>query len=271
MVAPRTGSRQVEVMPRRAIPWRALGRRLPILLVTLAAFGAMVYAFTDAQFFVYQGHIIGAGHLHPAIIYQAADVHEQSIFWVDPDAVAERVARVDGVKSVKVQCELPARVVISVEERQPRILWRVVSQERDWWVDEEGTVLPYHGDPASPDVIFVVDYSGRTLAIGDRVKPGKLVQSVLSLADAMPEIRLYTYHADRGLGFTQDLAEGQWPVYLGSSEDLERKVQIMQAMTSYLVSKNIHPRYIDVRWPDHPVYGRPEGAQPETEPVGGRE
>jgi cell division septal protein FtsQ len=275
--AARTARRPVEAAPRRRMPWRALARRLPVLLLTTAVLGALVYAFTDVQFFVYEGHIIGARHLHPAIIYQAAGVHEQSIFWVDPNVIAARVAQVAGIKGVQVRCELPARVVITVEERQPRILWRAVSQERDWWLDEEGMVLPYHGDPASPDVIFVVDYSDRTLAIGDQVKPDELVRSVLSLAEAMPDVRIYTYQTERGLGFTQELAGGQWPVYLGSSEDLARKVQVMQAMTAYLASNNIRPRYVDVRWADHPVYGRPAGTpsgdvvEPGSAPPGGGE
>ncbi|HSJ58235.1 MAG TPA: FtsQ-type POTRA domain-containing protein [Anaerolineae bacterium] len=272
--ATRTARRQVEAVPRRRFPWRNLLRRLPILLLTLAAISALVYAFTDAQFFVYEGHIVGARHLHPAIIYQAAGVHEQSIFWIDPNNVAARVAQVEGVKEVRVRCELPARVVISVEERQPRILWRAVMQEHDWWLDEEGVVLPYHGDPASPDLIFVVDYSSRALAVGDHVEPVELVQSVLSLAKAMPGVRIYTYHAERGLGFTQESAGSQWPVYLGSSDDLARKVQVMQAVTTYLASNDIRPRYVDVRWADHPVYGRPAGApaantavEPDTQPA----
>jgi len=233
---------------------------MPVFLLAVAALAALVYAFTDARFYVYEGHIIGARHLDAAIIYQAAGVHEQSIFWTDPNAVAARVAQVDGVKAVQVRCELPARVVITVEERQPTILWRAVSQGRDSWLDGQGVVLPYHGDPASPDVIFVVDYSARALAIGQRVAPADLVPSVLSLVAAMPDVRLYTYDAERGLGFTQAQVDAQWPVYLGSSQDLARKIQITQAMTAYLASNQIRPRYVDVRWADHPVYGRPEGA-----------
>ncbi|MBN1656759.1 MAG: FtsQ-type POTRA domain-containing protein [Anaerolineae bacterium] len=267
--AARAARHPIEAAPRRRIPWRAVARRLPILLLTMVVLGVLVYAFTDTQFFVYEGHIIGARYLHPAVIYQAAGVHEQSIFWVEPNVVAARIAQVAGIQAVQVRCELPARVVITVEERQPRILWRAISQERDWWLDEEGVVLPYHGDPSSPDVIFVVDYSDRTLAIGDRVKPEEMVQSVLSLAKAMPDVRLYTYQAERGLGFTQELAGGQWPVYLGSSEDLARKIQIMHALTAYLASNNIQPRYVDVRWADHPVYGRP--AEPGSQPSGGEE
>ena len=223
--AARTVPRQhVATKPRRRVSWRAVARRVPVFLVALAALGAVAYAFTDARFFVYQGHIVGASHLDAVTIYEAAEVHEQSIFWVDPGTVAERVAQVVGVKEVQVRCELPARVTITIEERQPRILWRAVSQERDWWLDESGVVLPYHGDPDAPDVIYVVDYAKRALTVGQRVTPYKLVRSVISLVEAMPDVRLYTYDPERGLGFTQEMPNGKWPVYVGSSEDLSRKI-----------------------------------------------
>jgi hypothetical protein len=48
-------------------------------------------------------------------------------------------------------------------------------------------------------------------------------------------------------------------VYVGSSDDLQRKIQVMQALNAYLVPNGIRPRYVDVRWADHPVYGRPAG------------
>jgi hypothetical protein len=72
---------------------------------------------------------------------------------------------------------------------------------------------------------------------------------------------VFYYETNRGLYFSQEVGQGAWPVYVGTSEDLPRKIQIVQALTDYLVGHNIEPRYVDVRWPDHPVYGKPESAQ----------
>jgi cell division septal protein FtsQ len=237
----------------------ALLRRLPAVLILAGLVGVLVYTSVDARFFVYEADIRGAQYLGSARIYEASGVHQQNIFWLRPAEVARRIAQLDGVKDVRVNCSLPARVTIQVEEREPVILWRALAQGRDWWLDAEGLVLPYHGDVDSPDTVFVVDSSQRTLKIGQRVEPQSLATSVLELAQALPGVRIFYYNADRGLSFTQHVGGGAWPVYVGSSDDLQLKIQVMQALNAYLAPNGIYPRYVDVRWADHPVYGRPAG------------
>lgn len=240
---------------RRAATRGLLGR-LPVLLLLVALAGGIFYGSADAQFFVYQAEIHGAQHVAPTTIYETAGVDEQNIFWIDPKQVAHRVVALEGIKTARVSCELPARVIIEVEERQPAIMWRAVGQERDWWLDGEGRVLPYHGDAQSPDTVFVVDTSARDLEVGQMVTPAGIARSVMQLAEALPDVQLFYYQADRGLSFTQQASTGSWPVYVGSSEGLARKIQVMLVLTAYLKANGIHPRYMDVRWPDHPVYGR---------------
>jgi cell division septal protein FtsQ len=253
-------SKAADAQPAKARAWSTgVGLRLAALLLLGLLVASVVYASTDARFFVYQAGVIGARHLRAEGIYEAAGIHEQNIFWIDPAVVAQRIARLDGVKVARVRCELPARVVIEIEERQPLVMWRTTSQERDWWLDEEGMVLPYHGDAQAPETIFVVDSSPRELDFGQEIEPESIVTSVVQLATALPQSRIFFYDADRGLSFTQKGDGGQWPVYVGSSEDLERKIQVMQALTAYLEANDIKPRYVDVRWAAHPVYGRPVG------------
>jgi cell division septal protein FtsQ len=235
---------------------RGLLRRLPVLLLLVALTGGIFYGSTDARFFVYRAEIHGAQHVAPTTIYEAAGVDEQNIFWIDPKQVAYGIVALEGIKTARVSCELPAQVIIEVEERQPAIMWRAVSQEKDWWLDAEGRVLPYHGDAKSPDTVFVVDTSARDLDVGQKVTPAGIGRSVMQLAKALPDVKLFYYQADRGLSFTQQASTGSWPVYVGSSDGLARKIQVMLVLTAYLKANGIHPRYMDVRWPDHPVYGR---------------
>jgi cell division septal protein FtsQ len=241
------------------IPWRIVLRRMPVLLVLASLVGGIAYASTDARFFVYDAHIAGARHVAAETIYQAAGVHEQNIFWVRPQEVARRIIQIEGIKAVRVRCSLPAQVIVEVEEREPLVMWRAQTQERDWWLDEEGVILPYHGDVRSADTIFVVDSSERHLEVGGLIEPEGIVQSVQQLAAALPEIKVIFYEADRGLSFIHQVSGGEWPVYVGSSEDLGHKIQVVQTLTDYLMSHNIHPRYVDVRWADHPVFGKPRG------------
>ena len=243
------------------IRWRSVRWRLLALLVLAVLIAALVYASSDFGFFVYRDRtrIEGARFLPADEIFAASGVNEQNIFWIDPAEVAERVVALDGVKVARVRCDLPTLVTIEVEEREPVVMWRSTSQEQDLWLDGAGVVLPYHGDVNSPNMVFVVDYGERHLKVGDRIEPEGIVQSVLQLAAALPGEQVYRYQPDRGLSFTHRVSGGQWPVYVGTSDDLARKIQVVQTLTEYLVANNVGPQYVDVRWAEHPVYGRPEG------------
>jgi cell division septal protein FtsQ len=244
---------------RRRIPWRQIWKRVPVLFVLAGLMAAIIYASTAEEFFVYEAQITGARYLERAKIYQAAEIDELNIFWIQPEKVAGRIRQLDGIKAVHVNCGLPARVAIEVEEREPVLMWRALSQGRDWWLDEEGVVLLYHGDAHASDALFVVDSSNRQLEVGDQIEPDGIVQSVLQLAAALPEIQIFYFEEGQGLSFTHKSGEMQWPVIVGDSKDLQRKIQAVHVLTGYLLDKNIRARYVDVRRSDYPVYGKPIG------------
>ena len=225
------------------------------LLMLLLLMGCVAFASLDERFFVYEAQIVGAQHLDARSVYQAAGVDKQSIFWIDPQQVAENIAELEGIKAVRVRCGLTASVVIHVEERQPILLWRLESLHQDWWVDDEGVVLPYHGDAASDRTVWVDDFSERQLKAGDRIQPDGLAASVLQMTASLPGVRVFYFQADRGLSYTQQTPEGQWTVYLGTSDDLARKMQVTKVLNEYLKTKGIRPTYVDVRWASRPVFG----------------
>lgn len=250
---------ETAALPRRQIQWRTVFLRLTAVLVLLLSLGALVYVSTARDFFVYDRNtaIEGNQYIDRASILQAAGVDELNIFWIKPRKVAERIRKLDGIKTVSVHCALPAKVVVRVEERKPVVRWHVREQKKDWWLDDEGVVLPYTGIMST--TVSVIDLSRQQLKIGDRVTPDGIVPSVRRLAQSLPTVQVIYYQADRGLSFAQKTAGGEWPVYVGDSEDLPRKIQVLQALTQYLESNKIRPRYVDVRWADYPVYGKPDG------------
>lgn len=237
--------------------WRTLGLRVLAAAILAMVIGAIVYLSTAEMFFVYGAEIVGSRFLPTDTIYHAAGVHELNIFWVNPKKVAQRVEELDGIKAARVHCSLPATVLIEVEERQPVVMWRAEAQASDWWLDEDDVVLPYHG--VLSNTVFVVDSSERQLRVGDRIEPKGIVRSVQQLAAALPHVEVLYYQPERGLSFSQRTTKGEWPVYLGDSQDLPHKIQVLQALTDYLVTEDIRPRYVDLRWPDHPAYGKAGG------------
>lgn len=252
---------QSPTAPRvRRINWRRVMLKVAAVFALGGLIGLVGYTWNSTQFYVYGAEIAGNRHLSADVIYQMAGINEMNIFWIRSDRVEEAIGQLNGIKSVQVQCGLPAQVRIQVEEREPVVMWRMLAQEHDWWLDEEGVVLPYHGDVN--DTIFVVDSSSRQLHEGDRLEPSGIVDSVQRLAAAVPNAQVFFYEPERGLSFVQQGQNGEqeWPVYVGTSVDLPRKIGILRTLSDYLAAHDIHPRYIDVRWADHPVYGAPNSA-----------
>ena len=239
------------------IRWRAVGLRVPGILVLAGLIAVIVYGSTDAKFFVYDAEISGNRYVNCGEIYRLSDVHEQHIFWIQPEEVAERITQIPGIKGVRVRSSLPGKVSIQVVEREPLIVWRTLAHGGDWWLDDEGIVLPYGGDAKGPDTIYVVDSSMRQLEHGDRIEPVEIVDWVQQLAAALPGARVFYYQEDRGLHFSQEKLGLPWPVYVGDGENLTRKIQAVQALNDYLTTNNIQAAFVDVRWPDLPVYGKP--------------
>jgi hypothetical protein len=242
---------------QRRSRWRTLGLRVLAAAILMIVIGAMVYLSTAEMFFVYGAEIVGSRFLPLDTIYQSAGVDELNIFWVNPKKVTQRIEELDGIKAARVHCSLPATVLIEVEERQPVVMWRAEAQESDWWLDEDDVVLPYHG--VLSNTVFVVDSSERQLHVGDQIEPKGIVRSVQQLAAALPHVEVFYYQPEQGLSFSQRTPKGEWPVYLGDSQDLPHKIQVLKALTDYLVAQDIRPRYVDLRWPDHPAYGRAGG------------
>jgi len=231
-----------------------------MLLLLLGFIAVVAYISADAKFFVYEAGVVGAKYVDAGRIYEAAGIHEQNIFWIHPRDVARRVIELDGIRTVRVQCNLPAKVRIEVEERKPVLVWRSLSQEKDWWLDRDGVVLPYGGDPHASETLYVIDSDPRQMKTGQHLRPEAVVPSVLQLAHALPDVKVFYYQADRGLSFIQQESSHKWPVYVGGIENLARKIEVMRALNSHLSDKGIQPKYVDVRWSDRPVYGRQSSA-----------
>lgn len=247
--------------PRRKLRLAgAILRRIPMLLLLLGLIAVVGYVSADAKFFVYEASVVGAKFVDAGRIYEAAGVHEQNIFWINPRDVAQRIIEMEGIRTVRVQCDLPAKVRIEVEERKPVLVWRSLPQEKDWWLDRDGVVLPYGGDPHASETLYVIDSDARHMETGQRLQPDAVVPSVLQLARALPDVKVLYYQADRGLSFIQQEGNRNWPVYVGGIENLERKIEVMRALNSHLTAKGIRPRYVDVRWSDRPVYGQQSSA-----------
>jgi cell division septal protein FtsQ len=234
--------------------WRASRVRLLGAVLLAALLALLGYLFFSYRFYVYEATIEGNYWLSYDAIYAASGVDTLNVFWISPRRVAAAVEALPGIREVSVHVSLPAKVRLRVQEREPLLIWR--TSTGDLWLDSEAVALPYGDDPTG--ATFVVDSSGQAYQPNDRVNP-TVVTSVQAVQAAFPDVRIYYYTAHQGLSFHSP--EG-WPIQIGTSQDIARKVAVLQALRAKLREQGIEPYYIDVRLVDHPVYAVADQAAP---------
>ncbi len=227
-------------------PWQAYGSRLAAALL-LAALGWAAYAvFTSSSFYVYGAEVQGNAVVTPEEVYASSQLDGTSVFWVAPDAVAEKVKALPNVKSARVEVRLPAHVTITIEERTPELVWRTGSAL--WWIDAEGVVVPPRGDLSSP--LTIIDMDAQPVSAGQRLDPS-ILEAAGSLRRLLPELPEMHYSRATGISFTT--REG-WPVHLGDGQNMDAKLTVLVALRKDLLARNVAPEFIDMRFVERPFY-----------------
>jgi cell division septal protein FtsQ len=240
-----TPKRRVNLEPLAAF-WRAKGGVvLSVLLLATAAWLGFLFFSTD-DYYVYGATVEGNLVVPTQEIFWASGLDGMSVFWIDPQRVAETISRLPDIKSAEVACRLPAQVTIRVVERQARVVWQW--QDRQFWVDDHGIVLQPRG--ALPDALIVRDAGAAPPRLGGRVE-AEAVIAAQQLHDLRPQLRAVTYDQDRGL--VLESPDGG-SIYLGVGDDMALKLAILDALETDLRKQGIQPEYIDLRYPERPTY-----------------
>ena len=226
--------------------WRVRGAKLTAIFI-LAGLGWGLYAlFSTPLFFVYGAEIQGNVAVSSREIYNASGIDSQSIFWIGPAEVIDRIMTLPNIKSALVSVSLPAKVTIEVIERRPELLWQ--TGETVWWVDQEGTIVPPRGDVDG--MLRIIDDDRKPLEAGYRVDP-TIIQGAQTLRILAPDVSVIRYSRSQGL--TVATPEG-WPVYLGDGSQIKAKLVVLTAVLADLKARNVTPAYINVSNPLRVVY-----------------
>jgi hypothetical protein len=140
-------------MPREQ-GWRRLLPMLPdvqtgprlISFILVLLLGAAIYFFAASpEFRVAEPQINGLVRLTPAEVNSMLGLGGQLIFTLRPEDVAARVRTTfPELASAGVQIALPNKVVITVQERQPVLLWQ--QGNGFTWIDDGGVAFRPHGE-----------------------------------------------------------------------------------------------------------------------------
>lgn len=216
--------------------------RLPAFLLSVGlavlAFGFLFSGDFAVRTVVVQGNTLA----YADSIVAASEALGRSIFWLDTQEVARRVASYPAVASAEVSAEFPDRVVVQLHERVPAFVWQ--TGDKAVLVDDQGWVI---AEGYAPKLPRIVEIQGNLPVPGSQL-PAQLNEAIRAIGDKLGT-RLAMLEYDPTNGLMVQLADGRVAV-LGSTDRIPLKLAVLQAA---LASPDQWSR-LDVREPDRPYY-----------------
>lgn len=232
--------------------WRLLwgSGRLAALVLAIGCAGALVYLLTARDLTVRDFRVSGVALVGQEEIVAGTGVVGHNIFTFEPQGVAERLATLPTVRRAVVWGELPDRLIVRVDERQPLLIWQVGGDR--FVLDEEGTVLlanpPAGRVPGDLPTVAVRDVEPPQP--GARVDRA-VVLALLTIARGAPENGLPLAGVDYSPrdGYTLRL-DGDRRIVLGPDTRLPEKL----AAAAAIAATNAAWTALNVTDPDRPFF-----------------
>jgi cell division protein FtsQ len=215
--------------------------RLPAFLLSVGL-AVILFAFAASDDFRVETVVIrGNSIAYADSIVEQSGAIGQSVFGLNTNEIAERVAEHPVVESARVRASLPDRVVVDLVEREPAIVWQ--TGERAVLVDEYGWVL---AEAETDELPWVVELDGTLPAPGSHIDPSR-VAAVIYLNEQLDGSGVLEYDENEGF---QAYLEDQRVVTFGSPDELPVKLEVIAALNE----QGNDWRRLDVRDPERPVY-----------------
>ncbi len=254
--------------------WRLLS------LALVAGFSYLLFtAWQSPDYVISSVRVSGLQRLTEEKVLAEVDLVGKHIFTVEPEKVKSALAaKFPEFREIRVGVSLPARVSVSVTERQPMFAWE--SDESLMWIDTEGYLIPARG--TASDMLTIKANSLPVYQLEDNLKeeglnkiiqdksiekPGlsdlnffsqskhmdsSLLAGVLQLNAWMPEEPYLLYQKQRGLGW-EDVRG--WDVYVGAKlENINDKMVMYETIVRELEDQGIDPSVVSVEFLHAPYY-----------------
>jgi cell division septal protein FtsQ len=245
--------------PRRTFgEWVQNGKIASIPLL-FGALIALVYVTASARFTVREITVEGVSLLRPAVAIQLSEARGRSIWFVNPDQVAENLRTNAYVEQASAYLTLPDQLTIVVRERRPEVRWQSGGQL--FLVDADGRVMGADATAPLTGTLVIEDRSGAPIEPNTQLDPDALeLARELTLrlpAELGQSPGAIAWSSDTGI--VVDL--GGRSVIFGRSDNLERKLQVLQL----LLTEQAAFTTLDLR-PETPYYRNDQpGAAPPAE------
>ena len=240
----------VASLPVVSLGWRWLSLGLSVFLIVLLA--ALWYA---PIFRVDAPEVRGLHYLDAAGVNARLGVVGKPVFALNPAALARQVEALPAVAHVEVHVGFPNRVVVTVQERQPVLVWH--TGHKTWWVDADGLAFVPPKAETPPHALQVEAAALPSEAAETR--PGEMqllspaqMKALQTLARYLPEGTTLVYNPRYGLGW--QAPEG-WQVFVGQElSQMDRRMVLYAAIARWLKAHHIHPALVDVASLRAPYY-----------------
>lgn len=244
--------------PSISLPRIQFGPRWFSTLLVMACVFSIYFFFTDPTFLVRDVTIQGNSRIGSADINAVLGIANQSSALLNPAQIEYNIlAAFPDISAASVQVNLPAEVLVTVQERQPLAAWQQDGQMV--WLDAQGYAFPprgvleglvtvsANGAPPAPQEVDPTQLVGARPFLGH-----DLAAAIAILSPNLPEGATLIYDPKYGLGWIDPRG---WQVYFGHSDgDMSIKFQVYQSMVDYLTQRNVQPTLISVEYPDAPFY-----------------
>ena len=211
----------------------------------IALLGLVLWFAFSPPFFITSAQVVGAQRVPPQAVFAASGLERLHILWANPRTAERRILEnIPSIERARVSCQLPARCVIAVTEREVMAAWEQGGVY--YWVDRAGGAFPAAGP---------LEGEWRVSGPIPTDKRGLVVQDVLVGLEELERLGVrpgpVLYRPGRGL-VLEDPAG--WRVVVGQGTGMARRLQVYMKIRAHLVAKGITPRFVDVRFPDAPYY-----------------
>ena len=239
-----------------SIPRPVFGMRA-VSFTLVAILAAAIYLAYNLPFFrVTQAQITGNQMLSVQEVNAVMGVVNRPIFTLTPADLETRLKlNFPELVSADVNVSMPNIVTVTLVERHPVVRWEQGGAFT--WISEDGIAFRPRGD--MPELISVVADGAPVvnLSATDPLNPTpyispEMVQSLKGLAGHVPPGMVIIYDPAFGFGWSDPRG---WRVYFGTtSDDVELKIRVYEAMVNSLTQRGIRPAMINVTYPTAPYY-----------------
>jgi cell division septal protein FtsQ len=236
-------------LPRPTVS-RIHGRWIALAVIGVLIIGAVLFVVFGDTFYVTRVSIAGNVRTPAQEILQISEIGGQHILWVKYGEAVERIVNgIPSIKSARVDCQLPNKCTIKVQERQPSVAWQFGGAVT--WIADDG--MAFAARVVNGEDLQIVSIEAPQ---GPALLPGKeadqrIVNAALAVAKALPNVRHYKFSAEHGLEFQSAY---DFPVYLGLGENMADRAMMWKAVEAQLEQQGTTPQFVDLRYPLAPYF-----------------